>query len=616
MGEHKSRSWGACLKALWPWGQPLQAAPVSCVSVYQGADEMKLPELNSPAALPKGDQQAASSVSERLNAYLKDTGLAGVIGHAAGPVIITCGVKLAPNVKLSSFERLLPDICSALDLDRAKVRVIPHSAQVLSIEIPAPRRSVLPFGSLTEVQDFANSAEPLPLILGCDTVGRPLISCLTSAGNILAAGDSAAETDNLLQQILLSLLLKCSPEQLRLVLIDGPRGVFSPYSRLPHLLCPVVNALSDPQGALAALRLLHEEGARRSALFTALGLRRFNDCSLRIRDAAAAGAPLSDPLWQPDPKNPNKRLRAPDLKPLPYIVLMSADGLFLQQPQAAELLTPYAAAPSLGFYTVLALQQGNGQPLPEQLLSYMPSRLLMRTHDAQWSAQLAGAYGAEQLLGEGDMLCRGCGFNSRQLFRAHSAMVMAAEVQQISHAWYSQGDLQMLADLKPEPPAAPAAPDNAPHQSARAQTVPMMPEQQAAQERDEENSAQVQPHVPVQAASVDPAVPEQSVNPVPEQSAFPQGAPEDAAVQQQGAPAAPCQDPLMKLAAKVAEQYLADNKVPMPVEELKRRLAIGYPRAEKIYAALTAQTASRTSTKPAPSEIKPEKSLDAGKNAH
>lgn len=394
-------------------------------------------ELDSlpPLSLLEEAQQSTNqgyseAVLERLSRLVEDKlqefGIqVKVVAVYPGPVITRFELELAPGIKVSKLSGLAKDIARSLSLSSVRiVEVIPGKSYV-GLEIPNQHREIVRLSEILSSTEYAQASSALSLGLGKDIAGIPVVVDLKKMPHLLVAGTTGSGKSVGLNAMLLSLLYKSTPDMVRLILVDPKMLELSIYDGIPHLLTPVI---TDMKRAANALRWCIGEMERRYRLMSALGVRNLKGYNEKVRQAKKSGEPLADPLWEPVEGE-----SAPELEVLPFIVLLIdefADMMMVVGKKVDELIARLAQkARAAGIHLILATQRPSVDVITGLIKANIPTRIAYQVSSRVDSRTILDQQGAEQLLGQGDMLYLEAGMG--QPVRVHGALVADNEVHKV-----------------------------------------------------------------------------------------------------------------------------------------------------------------------------------------
>lgn len=377
------------------------------------------------------------AMAGRINNFMKSFGVeAQVERYVKGPVITRYELSLKPGIRSSTISSLSTDLCRSLMVPNVRViDVIPGSSYV-GLEVPNTNREFLNLRDIIECDEFINTKYLLPMCVGCTVTGSPVVIDLAKTPHLLIAGTTGSGKSAGVNSFLVSLLLKRDPSELRLILIDPKRIEFSVYSNLPHLITPVITDVAEKTSA--ALRWAVEEMERRYSLIELIGLRDLESYNKYIQQAHENGQKVYDPKWTADMGSD-----VPELDKLPYLVIVVDELADLMQQMAGKKKTEdspemllnrlLAKARAAGIHIILSTQTPRTDIVTGTIKANMPSRISFSVQSGIDSRVILDEFGAEKLLGKGDMLIKGAGSGS--VIRAHSGFVSTQDVERVVNAW-------------------------------------------------------------------------------------------------------------------------------------------------------------------------------------
>jgi S-DNA-T family DNA segregation ATPase FtsK/SpoIIIE len=395
--------------------------------LYQAA----LPDLallDNRTVNVKGYSEAdLKGLSALVETVLADFGVVvNVVGIYPGPVITRFELELAPGVKVSRISGLSKDLARGLSVTRVRVVEIIQGKSVIGLEIPNREREMVALRDLLVSTIFADAPSPLTLALGKDIAGVPVVADLAKMPHVLVAGTTGSGKSVAINTMILSLLYKSTPQQVRMIMIDPKMLELSVYEGIPHLLTPVV---TDMKEANNALRWAVAEMERRYKLMSKVGVRNLAGFNQLISDAKTAGKPIVNPLFQADANNNE----AEELDSLPHIVIIIdelADMMMIVGKKVEELIARLAQkARAAGIHLILATQRPSVDVLTGLIKANIPTRLSFQVSSRIDSRTILDQGGAEALLGNGDMLFLPSGTSIP--IRAHGAFVDDHEVHRV-----------------------------------------------------------------------------------------------------------------------------------------------------------------------------------------
>ena len=392
-------------------------------------------------------EESLEHMSRMLEEKLADFGVSvEVVEVNPGPVITRFEIKPAPGVKVSKISNLAKDLARSLAVLSVRVVEVIPGKSVVGIEIPNEKRDMVRLSEVLGAKVFTESSSALTLALGNDIGGNPMVANLSKMPHLLVAGTTGSGKSVGVNAMLLSMLLKATPEEVRFIMVDPKMLELSIYEGIPHLLSPVV---TDMKEAANALRWCVAEMERRYKLMASLGVRNIAGYNRKVKDARAAGEPLLDPLWKPDEYLDNDEQERPELETLPFIVVVIdefADMMMIVGKKVEELIARIAQkARAAGIHLILATQRPSVDVITGLIKANIPTRISFQVSSKIDSRTVLDQGGAEQLLGHGDMLYLPPG--SGLPVRVHGAFVDDDEVHRIVNAWKARGEPEYVDDV-------------------------------------------------------------------------------------------------------------------------------------------------------------------------
>lgn len=360
---------------------------------------------------------------------------AEVVNVLPGPVITRFELALAPGMKVSTVTGLEKDLARALSA--MSVRVVDQipGKSVIALELPNKHREIVYSSEVLGSAKFIESKSPLSMVLGADISGQPVVVDLAKMPHLLVAGTTGSGKSVGVNCMLVSLLYKSAPEDVRLILIDPKMLELSVYEGIPHLLAEVVTDMKD---AANALRWCVGEMERRYKLLSEMGVRTLASFNNKVKEAADEGTPLTDPLWK---EGDSMDVSAPELTKLPSIVVVVdefADMMMIVGKKCEELITRIAQkARAAGIHLILATQRPSVDVITGLIKANIPTRIAFQVSSKIDSRTILGMQGAETLLGHGDMLYMPPGVGVP--IRVHGAFVDDHEVHRVVADWKKRG---------------------------------------------------------------------------------------------------------------------------------------------------------------------------------
>ncbi|WP_411360314.1 DNA translocase FtsK [Pseudidiomarina sp. YC-516-91] len=383
-------------------------------------------------------------ISQTVEAVLQDFGVEVKVANVQpGPVITRFELDLAPGVKVSKISNLDKDIARSLSAISVRVvEVIPGKSYV-GLELPNKSRETVFFSEVVNCDAFQQSPSPLTMVLGKGISGQPVIVDLAKMPHLLVAGTTGSGKSVGVNVMILSMLYKSTPEEVRMIMIDPKMLELSVYEGIPHLLTEVVTDMKD---AANALRWCVGEMERRYKLMSALGVRNLKGYNAKVEDARNAGEPLRDPLWKPGDSMDEM---PPLLETLPSIVVVIdefADMMMIVGKKVEELIARIAQkARAAGIHLILATQRPSVDVITGLIKANIPTRIAFQVQSKIDSRTILDQPGADQLLGQGDMLYLPPG--SGVPTRVHGAFVDDHEVHAVVKDWKQRGKPNYLEEI-------------------------------------------------------------------------------------------------------------------------------------------------------------------------
>ncbi|WP_417614724.1 DNA translocase FtsK 4TM domain-containing protein [Oceanisphaera sp.] len=425
---------------------PPPAAPAPVATRSRELLPLPSVELLDP---PKPRQHTVSEdeldrIARLVEAKLADYNVqANVVGVYPGPVITRFELDLAPGIKVSKISRLDRDLARSLSAISVRVvEVIPGKPYV-GLELPNTRRDTVYLREVMDSQAFADSKHPLTLVLGQDIAGEPVIVNLGKMPHVLVAGTTGSGKSVGVNVMILSILYKATPAEVRFIMIDPKMLELSVYEGIPHLLTEVV---TDMKEAANALRWCVGEMERRYKLLSAVGVRNLHGYNTKVQAAIDAGEPIRDPLWDP---TQSMDTYPPALEKLPHIVVVIdefADMMMIVGKKVEELIARIAQkARAAGIHLILATQRPSVDVITGLIKANIPTRMSFQVSSKIDSRTILDQQGAESLLGMGDMLYMPAGESTPT--RVHGAFVDDHEVHKVVAAWKERGEPDYIEDI-------------------------------------------------------------------------------------------------------------------------------------------------------------------------
>ncbi len=388
------------------------------------------------------DSIELKEIAGRIKSKFEEFNVTGsVVQINPGPVVTTFEFKPEAGVKYSRITTLTEDLCLGLQAESILIERIPGKPTV-GIEVPNTRRAVISLRHILESDEFRNSPSKMTICLGQDINGRIKVAALESMPHLLIAGSTGSGKSVMLNSMIMSVLYKATPDEVRMIMVDPKRLELGLYEGIPHLLVPVI---TDPKKATNALRNAVLEMERRLKLMAAQGVRNIDQYNKKVRQLAATPRTLFEEEEPP----------AEDLTPLPYILILIdelADLMMVERGGVEEAVTRLAQmARAVGMHLVLATQRPSVDVITGLIKANFPSRISFRVATRVDSRTVLDVMGAEHLLGRGDMLFLPPG--SSRLIRVHGAFVTEAETNSVVEFWKEQARPEYDQSFLMAPPA-------------------------------------------------------------------------------------------------------------------------------------------------------------------
>ncbi|RKL73961.1 DNA translocase FtsK [Moraxella catarrhalis] len=386
---------------------------------------------------PKVSDDELQQASELLEIKLQEFNIqAQVVSAMVGPVVTRFEVELAPGVKASRVTRISQDLARSMSKASLRVVEVIPGKPYIGIEVPNQKREMVHLLELLDTKDYQSPNNQIAIAVGKDISGKPVIADLAKAPHMLVAGTTGSGKSVLVNSFLLSMLLKYTPDELKLVLIDPKQLELANYGDIPHLLTPVITDMKD---AVAALTWCVNEMERRYQLMSKLRVRKISEFNKKVEVAEAEGEPIYDPLWHINQSVSQDK--PPKLKPLPTIVIVADEfaDMIMQLGKTAEepIVRLAQKARAAGIHLLLATQRPTVNVVTGLIKANIPARVALRVSSKVDSRTIIEEGGAEDMLGHGDMMFIGPGKNHPE--RVHGAYVDDDEVNRVCDAWRERG---------------------------------------------------------------------------------------------------------------------------------------------------------------------------------
>ncbi|MEZ7818706.1 MAG: S-DNA-T family DNA segregation ATPase FtsK/SpoIIIE [Candidatus Azotimanducaceae bacterium] len=385
--------------------------------------------------------EALEAMSKQLELKLADFGVqASVVSVLPGPVITRFEVQPAAGVKVQKISALAKDLARSMAVISVRIVEVIPGKSVVGIEIPNEHREMVQLKEVIHSSVFQDAASTLTLALGKDISGATIVADIAKMPHLLVAGTTGSGKSVGVNAMLLSILMKATPEQVRLIMVDPKMLELSIYEGIPHLLTPVV---TDMKEAAHALNWCVAEMERRYKLMATQGVRNLAGFNRQVNEAIARGEPIKDPLWKVEDEE------APDLIALPTIVVVIdefADMMMVVGKKVEQLIARIAQkARAAGIHLILATQRPSVDVITGLIKANIPTRIAFQVSSRIDSRTILDQGGAEQLLGHGDMLYLPPGTALPQ--RVHGAFVSDEEVHRVVEDWKRRGAPNYLEEI-------------------------------------------------------------------------------------------------------------------------------------------------------------------------
>ncbi len=411
-----------------------------------------LPSVQLLNTAPEGQSKSSSEdiaalneVSEKIITSLQDYGVHGVTveSQQPGPIVTRFELQLPAGTKVSKITGLAKDLARNMGVISVRIVEVIPGKTTIGIEVPNAKRDLVVIRDIIDSKEFKEAESPLTLVLGKSIGGKAVVADLSKMPHLLVAGTTGSGKSVAVNAMLMSLLYKSTPEQVKLILIDPKMLELSTYEGIPHLLTPVVTDMKD---AANALRWCVGEMERRYAMMSHVKVRSIAGYNEKVAEAIKNGKPIMDPSYDPT-KHVDTQPKI--LEPLPYIVVVIdefADMVMVVGKKVEELIARLAQkARASGIHLVLATQRPSVDVITGLIKANIPSRIAFQVSTKIDSRTVLDQGGAEQLLGLGDMLYLPPGTGLPQ--RVHGAFVADQEVENVVNYIKSQGEPEYLTDV-------------------------------------------------------------------------------------------------------------------------------------------------------------------------
>ena len=401
---------------------------------------------------PKVDAAALEQNARLLESVLEDFGVKGEIAEVRpGPVVTMYELEPAPGIKASRVIGLADDIARSMSAISARVAVVP-GRNVIGIELPNARREMVSLSELLSSAAFEDRSVALPLVLGKNIAGDPVVADLAPMPHLLIAGTTGSGKSVGLNAMILSLLYRLTPEQCRMIMIDPKMLELSVYDGIPHLLSPVV---TEPAKAIRALKWAVEQMEDRYRMMAGINVRSLAGFNQKVREAAAKNQPFTRRVhtgYDPESGQPIYETETLEFEPLPLVVVVVDElaDLMMTAGKEVEFLIQRLAqkARAAGIHLIMATQRPSVDVITGVIKANLPTRISFQVTSKIDSRTILGEQGAEQLLGKGDMLYMPGG---KQIVRVHGPFVSDEEVEAVAAHWKEQGHPDYVSAVTDEP---------------------------------------------------------------------------------------------------------------------------------------------------------------------
>ncbi len=393
-------------------------------------------------------EETLKAMSRQVELKLADFGVeAEVVAVHPGPVITRFELQPAPGVKGAQISNLAKDLARGLSVISVRVVDVIPGKSVIGLEIPNQNREIVHLREILSSETYVKASSALTIGLGKSISGKPLTADISRMPHLLVAGTTGSGKSVAINAMILSLLYKATPDQVRLIMVDPKMLELSVYEGIPHLLTPVV---TDMKEAANALRWCVAEMERRYRLMAALGVRNLAGYNRKVKEANARNQPIPDPLVSPDSLSEGES--QPTLERLPFIVVVVdefADMMMIVGKKVEQLIARLAQkARASGIHLILATQRPSVDVITGLIKANIPTRMAFQVSSRIDSRTILDQQGAEQLLGHGDMLYLPPGSGLPE--RIHGAFVDDHEVHQVASWLKQQGEPDYLEEVLAE----------------------------------------------------------------------------------------------------------------------------------------------------------------------
>ncbi len=421
---------------------PASSQPLAEIKVRAGMPSLDLLDEAQAIEAVQYSEKELQDMSRLVELKLLDFGIeVKVVAALPGPVVTRYELQLSPGMKVSKINGLSKDLARSLSVVSVRIVEVIPGKTVIGLELPNEKREIVRLKEVLSSQQYQSAKSPLTMGVGKDISGNAVSVDLAKMPHLLVAGTTGSGKSVGLNAMLLSLLYKATPNELRLIMIDPKMLELSVYEGIPHLLAPVV---TDMKEAASALRWSVAEMERRYKLMAAVGVRNLAGFNQKVSEAKAAGSPLKDPLWQAD-----SGVEQLSLETMPYIVILAdefADMIMVVGKKVEELIARLAQkARAAGIHLILATQRPSVDVITGLIKANIPTRMAFQVSSRIDSRTILDQAGAEQLLGHGDMLYLPPG--TAVSTRVHGAFVDDHEVHKVVADWKTRSAPNYLEEV-------------------------------------------------------------------------------------------------------------------------------------------------------------------------
>ena len=435
-----------------PYSPPTTINPNKTVIANASLPSLSLLDPAETSSKEGYSREELEQLSRNVELRLKDFSIqVHVVAVHPGPVVTRFEMQPAAGIKVSRITGLAKDLARSLSVISVRIVEVIPGKSVVGLEVPNKHREIVRLSEILTSSCYQQARSPLSLALGKDIAGHPVIVDLGKMPHLLVAGTTGSGKSVGLNAMLLSILYKATPQEVRLIMIDPKMLELAIYEGIPHLLTPVV---TDMKEAANALRWCVAEMDRRYKLMANLGVRNLVGYNQKVQEAETKGQPLSDPFWTSDQER-----QAELLTQLPYIIVLIdefADMMMVVGKKVEELIARIAQkARAAGIHLILATQRPSVDVITGLIKANIPTRIAFQVSSKIDSRTILDQQGADQLLGYGDMLYLAPGTGLP--IRVHGAFVADQEVHDVVNALKQSGTPEYSLDLSQVSPDAPDA---------------------------------------------------------------------------------------------------------------------------------------------------------------